>query len=115
MRSIAVIGGGYAGMAAAVELVEAGLGVTVFEAGRVLVGRARRLVWQEAALDNGQHLLLGAYRHTLRLIDKVAPQGGVYRREKLALVTVDGAALRLPRWPYPLDGALGFFAAQGLS
>ena len=57
---VAVIGGGYAGMAAAVTLAEAGVSVTVYEAGTELGGRARRVVVNDTALDNGQHILLGA-------------------------------------------------------
>ena len=66
--SVAVIGGGYAGMAAAVTLAERGVPVTVYEAGPEPGGRARVVRWRDAELDNGQHLLIGAYRETLRLI-----------------------------------------------
>lgn len=71
--NVAVIGGGYAGMAAAVTLAEAGVPVTVYEAARELGGRARRVPYRDVALDNGQHILIGAYRETLRLIDLVHP------------------------------------------
>ena len=40
---VAVIGGGYAGFAAAVTLATAGCAVTVFESARTLGGRARRV------------------------------------------------------------------------
>ena len=58
---VAIIGAGYAGMAAAVELVRMGLDVTVFESSRVLGGRARVVEKDGYRLDNGQHILLGAY------------------------------------------------------
>jgi len=57
--SVAVIGGGYAGMAAAVELSRQGIQVTVFESAKQLGGRARGVTYQNTQLDNGQHLLLG--------------------------------------------------------
>jgi uncharacterized protein with NAD-binding domain and iron-sulfur cluster len=60
-QRIAVVGAGYAGMAAAVTLVERGVPVTVFESGQVPGGRARRVVTQGETLDNGQHILVGAY------------------------------------------------------
>lgn len=70
----AVIGAGWAGLAAAVALREAGAKVTVFEAGHTPGGRARRVFHGEfdTPLDNGQHLLSGAYRHTLALMRRVA-------------------------------------------
>jgi hydroxysqualene dehydroxylase len=55
------VGAGYAGMAAAVTLARRGLHVTVFETGPLPGGRARRIVSQGEALDNGQHVLIGAY------------------------------------------------------
>jgi squalene-associated FAD-dependent desaturase len=75
-KRVAVIGGGYAGMAAAVTLADAGVAVTVFEAGPVVGGRARRVDSNGVALDNGLHILIGAYRETLRLIAQVHPSAG---------------------------------------
>ncbi|MFL6581323.1 MAG: FAD-dependent oxidoreductase, partial [Burkholderiales bacterium] len=65
---VAVIGGGYAGMAAATQLASNGVRVTVLEGARVLGGRARRVEARGMQLDNGLHILLGAYQETLRLI-----------------------------------------------
>ncbi|HCV13201.1 MAG TPA: hypothetical protein DGC76_05795, partial [Candidatus Accumulibacter sp.] len=64
----AVVGGGWAGLTAAVELAQAGFRVTVFEAARQLGGRARSVELRGHCLDNGQHILVGAYRETLRLM-----------------------------------------------
>jgi len=74
--SVAVIGAGYAGLAAAVELIRAGCRVTVFESSRVMGGRARVVELDGLRLDNGQHILLGAYTETLRLLRflKVPPK-----------------------------------------
>ena len=55
-------------MAAAVTLVENRVPVTVFEAGKTLGGRARRVEHRDLALDNGLHILIGAYTETLRLM-----------------------------------------------
>ena len=72
---VAVIGGGCAGLSAATSLVERGIQVTVFESSSQLGGRARTVVVenndQMHLLDNGQHILLGAYKETLRLLKKV--------------------------------------------
>jgi len=69
--NVAVIGGGYAGMAAAVTLAERGVPVTVFESAPVVGGRARRVRTQGHELDNGQHVLAGAYSELLHLMRKV--------------------------------------------
>ena len=68
---VAIIGGGWAGLAAAVELSAAGAEVSVFESARQLGGRARRVEIHGHTLDNGQHILVGAYRETLRLLNTV--------------------------------------------
>ncbi len=55
-------------MAAAVTLAERGVPVTVFESGPVPGGRARRVTIEGRELDNGQHILIGAYAELLRLM-----------------------------------------------
>ncbi|MGH8629894.1 MAG: FAD-dependent oxidoreductase, partial [Burkholderiales bacterium] len=82
---VAVIGGGWAGMSAAVDLASAGAEVVVFEAGRVLGGRARRVEVDGLWLDNGLHILLGAYAQTLRLIETVRPPAEPLGLQRLAL------------------------------
>ncbi len=74
-RRVAVIGGGYAGFAAAVTLAASGRDVTVFETARTLGGRARRVEAYGATIDNGQHILLGAYSQTLALLKRVHGEG----------------------------------------
>jgi squalene-associated FAD-dependent desaturase len=68
---VAIVGGGWAGLAAAVTLATAGRPVTLFEAAKVLGGRARRVDVDGRAVDNGQHILLGAYRQTLAMLRTV--------------------------------------------
>ena len=67
-RRIAVIGAGWAGLAAAVEATRAGAHVTLFEMAPAPGGRARDVVSHGGDLDNGQHICIGAYRETLRLL-----------------------------------------------
>jgi squalene-associated FAD-dependent desaturase len=64
---IVVIGGGWAGCAATVELARRGHRVELHEAAPALGGRARRVVRDGLPLDNGEHLLLGAYGETIAL------------------------------------------------
>lgn len=60
-RHVAVIGSGWAGLAAAVEASDLGARVTLIEMAPRLGGRARSLGDGPDALDNGQHILIGAY------------------------------------------------------
>ena len=68
---IIIIGGGWAGLAAAVELSQADFRVTLIEAAKQAGGRARRVETRGLAFDNGQHLTLGAYREMLRLLGMI--------------------------------------------
>lgn len=113
--TVAVIGGGYAGMAAAVELAGRGVPVTVFEAAPALGGRARRVTVNDTALDNGLHILIGAYSETLRLIDKVAPKRDAFLRLPLDLQIHNQFHLRAPKLPAPLHVAWALLTAKGLS
>ena len=115
----AVIGAGWAGLAAAVALREAGAKVTVFEAGHTPGGRARRVFHGEfdTPLDNGQHLLSGAYRHTLALMRRVGRNpDALLMRRPLRLASLDGRfRLSAPRLPAPLHLAVAVLGARGLS
>ena len=67
-------------------------------------------------LDNGQHILLGAYSATLALMREVGVQPEqVLLRLPLALRFPDGNGLALPSWPAPLDAAAGIVTAKGWS
>ena len=114
-KTVAVIGGGYAGIAAAVELADRGVPVTVFEAAPALGGRARRVTVNDTALDNGLHILIGAYSETLRLIDKVAPKRDSFLRLPLDLQIHNQFHLRAPKLPAPLHVAWALFTAKGLT
>ncbi len=115
-RRVAVIGAGYAGLACAVELARQGHRVTVFEASRSLGGRARRVDLHGHALDNGQHLLLGAYTELLRLMRAVgADPKRLMLRTPLDLVVPGSFRLRAARLPRPLHLLAGLLSARGLA
>jgi len=105
-QRVAIIGAGYAGMAAAVTLAQRGAKVIVLEAGPVPGGRARRITAQGHTLDNGQHILIGAYGALLGLMRTVG--------------VASDALLRMPleiRYPgqFSMRGArLGLLLARGL-
>jgi squalene-associated FAD-dependent desaturase len=113
---VAVIGAGYAGLAAAVELAAHGIPVTVFEAAKQLGGRARRVDYRGLALDNGQHIFLGAYRETLRLMRLAgADPAALLLRLPLQLAIPGRFSLQAAQLPAPLHLALGLITARGLS
>jgi squalene-associated FAD-dependent desaturase len=103
-------------MAAAVALAECGIPVTVFESAKQLGGRARGVAHQDTQLDNGQHLLLGCYRQTLRLIEQV---GGNLEQDFLRLplqLDLHGEfSLRAPYLPAPLHLLIALLSARGLA
>ena len=112
---VAVIGSGWAGLAAAVELTAAGVPVTLFEAGRHPGGRARSATIAGRHLDNGQHILLGAYRDTLALMRRVgADPARLLDRHPLRVVDNAGFRLALPRLPAPFNLAWGLLTTQGV-
>ncbi len=116
LNRVAVVGAGWAGLAAAVTLAERGIPVSVFEASRSLGGRARRVSVDGVDLDNGQHVLIGAYRECLRLMRLVgADPDRLLVRLPLELRYADGFHLRAPRLPYPLNLGAALLRAKGLS
>ena len=101
-------------MAAAVTLAAEGVRVTVFEAGPVVGGRARRIVSQGEPLDNGQHILIGAYSELFRLMRAVGVPADALLRLPLELRHAQGFRFR-PLWlPAPLGLAGGLLLAQEL-
>jgi squalene-associated FAD-dependent desaturase len=113
---VAIVGGGYAGMAAAVELAGRGIQVDVFEASRTLGGRARAVEIEGLTLDNGAHILVGAYRETLRLMRTVgADPDRLLRRLCLRLEYPGRFRLAAPRLPAPLHLAWALLTAHGIS
>ena len=114
-------------MAAAVAATQAGHHATVFEASHALGGRARVISGSHTAtlpdgtpvsLDNGQHILIGAYSETLKLMQTVGVNlENALLRMPLTLQFPDKTGLKLPDWPAPwvvgLDAAWGIATAKG--
>jgi zeta-carotene desaturase len=114
-----IVGAGFAGLAAAVRLCEAGRRVLVLEARPRLGGRATALLDRETNLpvDNGQHVMFGCYRETLALLRTVGAEDRVWRQQTLDVPFVDARGrrtrLRCPDLPAPLHllgGLVGWTA-----
>jgi len=71
ITDVLIIGAGWAGLSAAVQLTNAGYSVTVLESAGHAGGRARSLRLADTLLDNGQHLLTGACTHALAMMQRV--------------------------------------------
>lgn len=109
----AIVGGGWAGIAAAVALADAGHEITVFEMAPQLGGRARSVAG-EPPYDNGQHILIGAYRDSLALMRRlgVDPEQ-VLKRLPLALPYPGEPGLRLPPGSPLISFTRGVLAHRG--
>ena len=90
----AVVGGGVAGLAAAIDLVAAGVEVTVHEARPTLGGAVQTLPARdgdpEPPPDNGQHIALGCFTEYLAFLDRIGERES-YVRRRLALPVIDEA------------------------
>ncbi|MBW6476322.1 MAG: hydroxysqualene dehydroxylase HpnE [Chromatiales bacterium] len=118
MKPVLIIGAGWAGIAAALTLRASQIPFRVFEAAPSPGGRARSLPWQGQVLDNGQHLLIGAYHETLRLLAQIGWQENeVLLRQPLTLTVRgerDSLELRAPALPAPLHLAAALLSAGTL-
>ncbi|HQR72018.1 MAG TPA: hydroxysqualene dehydroxylase HpnE [Burkholderiaceae bacterium] len=117
---VAIIGAGWAGCAAASACARDGHRAIVLEASGELGGRARRVVLELAGqphtLDNGQHLLIGAYTATAGLLDELGVAlDKAFERRPFQLVYPDGTALRAARLPAPWHLAAAVLTARGFS
>ena len=120
-RKAVVVGGGWAGLAAAVTLAAGGMRTTLLESAPRLGGRARTVDTPLGALDNGQHLLIGAYRAFLDLLATLGvAENTLLDRRTLCMRMSDLAGgrevvLDVPALPAPLHLAKGLGSARGLS
>jgi squalene-associated FAD-dependent desaturase len=115
LRRLTIVGGGWAGLAAAVRATEMGWQVALLEAAPTLGGRARRIEHQGLVLDNGPHLLIGAYTHTLALMRQLGldPERLLWRMP-LNLRNPQGIGLALPDLPPPWNLLWGISASNAL-
>jgi squalene-associated FAD-dependent desaturase len=89
---VAVVGGGLAGLAAALELADGGHQVVIHEARPTLGGAVQTLPEREGdpppPPDNGQHIALGCFTEYRRFVERIG-KGGALRREPLSLPVID--------------------------
>src|SRR5437762_13359698 len=102
----AVVGGGLAGLAAALELVDAGHDVTLYEARPTLGGKVQTLPPREGdpdpPPDNGQHIALGCFTAYLSFLERIGETGSVSRqRLALPVIAEDGRVAAISAAPLP--------------
>lgn len=119
---IVIVGAGWAGLAAAVSLIQAGKKVLLLEAAPQAGGRARSIQFSEHLVDNGQHLLMGAYQQTLALLKTLnIPENTVLERCAFNYHIMDLTAphtpiqIQLSHYPKPWNLLTGIFQAKGFS
>ena len=117
---LAIVGGGWAGLSAAAAAVHLGHDTHLYESAATLGGRARSVHAPalDAEIDNGQHILLGAYSATLALMRVLGlDPSRHFIRLPLSVRSADGR-IRVQAFaglPAPLHIAAGLLVAKGLN
>lgn len=121
MKSVLVIGGGFAGLSSAVSLSQKGYSVSVIEQRRILGGRAysipsgSTLEW----VDNGQHALLAGFHETRRFFRTLGTEHLVKFQNHFEVIMIgENQRIRIKTFPFlpaPLHLGMGILCCQGLS
>lgn len=98
-----VVGGGLAGISAAVALREAGVAVTLLEARPRLGGATHSFTRDGLLVDNGQHVFLGCCTAYRGLLDRLGVADRVTRQNRfdVPVLTPGGPGTRLRRTNLP--------------
>jgi len=113
VKRVIVVGGGFAGLAAATRLAERGVAVTVLEARGRLGGRAYSFQDETTGtvVDNGQHAMMGCYSHTLGFLARIGAAAQVVRQSSLHVElrhpTRGAGVIACPTLPGPLHMLAG--------
>lgn len=116
-----IIGGGFAGLAAAVTLAERGIRVSLFERRPILGGRAYSTHDSTTGdvIDNGQHLMMGCYKYTLEFLKKIKTDHLLHFQEEMRVDFADlngkHYSLKAPNLPSPLHLLAALFRLKSLS
>ena len=118
MKPVVVVGGGLSGLAAAVRLSSLGIPCLLLEARPHLGGRARSFVDRRTGcvVDNGQHVLVAAYRHTMHLLEAIGTRSALSLQRSPMLRFHHPhrgfCSFRVPDLPVPLNLAAGLLRSD---
>lgn len=119
MKKVIILGGGIAGLSAASFLAAEGYKTEVIESSPKLGGRAYSFYDQFSGIsfDNGQHIMMGCYKETLRFFNLIGAAGNIKVQEKLDIRFLKPGfkeyRLKSSSAPYPfnlLSALLGYNA-----
>jgi zeta-carotene desaturase len=118
---VLIIGGGFAGLAAGVALASAGASVRLLERNPHLGGRARSFTEAAtgSAVDNGQHILMGAYQETIRFLETIGTLDRIRFQPSLEVHFIERGQgvtrLRCPPLPAPWHLLAGVLASNSFT
>lgn len=120
-QNVVIIGGGFAGLTAATELISSGYNVTIIEQRGYFGGRAFSFLDRNTGIemDNGQHLLMGCYENTFRFLKTIGAFDKLYIQNNLHVDFIDSDrqtySLSCLPLPAPLHAASGILLFKALS
>lgn len=120
-RDVVVIGGGFAGLSAAVALTDRGFRVAVLESKPALGGRAYSFIDSDTGdfVDNGQHVLMGCYGETIDFLGRIGSAKHLVFHDNLEIEMLDRggarARLRTARLPGPMHMSAALLRYRHLS
>ena len=121
MYDYIVIGGGFAGLSAAVHLSSMGKSVQVLEAANKTGGRAYSIKDKSTGtiIDNGQHIMMGCYNETLLFLRMIGAENNLIIQDKLAvdflLPHYNKAVFKAESGIYPFNLAAGLLKYKAIS
>ena len=120
-KRVLIIGGGFSGLAAGVSLAERGVEVLLLERRNHLGGRAYSFIDSRtgSAVDNGQHLFMGCYHHTIAFLRKINCLDRLKFQDRPRVDFLDRRdgffKFECPPLPAPLHAVAGLLRMKGLT
>lgn len=121
MPDVVVIGGGLSGLSASVKLANAGASVFLFEQNPNLGGRTYSFIDRTTGdvVDNGQHLLISAYKNTIEYLKLIGTYSYLNRQKNLKLNFYHPengfSTFKIPSLPKPFHLLFAILKYSGLS